>query len=56
MPHKNTRQLIRIGNTSLGIIMPRAWLRYYELGYGDSVDVISNGSITITPIKKEEKK
>ncbi len=56
MAYKNTRRLIRIGHVSLGIIIPRAWLRYYELKYGDVVDIISNGSITITPIKKEEKK
>jgi len=51
--HKNYRKIIRIGTSSLGIILPRAWLRYFDLRHGDKVEVISNNSIEITPIKKE---
>ena len=47
MPHKNTRKLIRIGNTSLAVILPKPWLKYYNLGFGDRVEVISNGTIVI---------
>lgn len=50
MPHKQTRKIIRIGDTSFAVILPRAWLRYYGLGYGDSVEVVSNGRIVIKKI------
>lgn len=53
MPHKNFRKLIRIGNTSLGVIIPKSWLKYYDLKYGDSLEVISNGSIEIRSIKRQ---
>ena len=52
MAHKEKRRLIRVGNSSFGVILPRSWLRYYDLKYGDSVEVISNGSIRIMPEKK----
>ena len=52
MPHKNLRKLIRIGNTSLGVIIPKPWLKYYDLKYGDHVEIISNSSISIKPEKK----
>ena len=51
MPHKECRKIIRIGNSSFGVIIPRAWLRFYNLKYGDSVEVISNGDIQIKPIR-----
>ena len=54
MPHRNLRKLTRIGNSSLGVIIPKDWLRYYNLKYGDKVEVISNGSIEIKPFKKLE--
>jgi len=50
MPHKEIRKLIRVGNSSFAVILPRTWLRYYDLKYGDSVEVISNGSVKIKPV------
>ena len=47
MPHEHTRKLIRIGDTSLAVIIPKAWLRYNDLCYGDRVEVVSNGNIVI---------
>ena len=49
MPHKENRKIIRVGDSSFAVILPRAWIRYYDLKYGDSVEVISNGSIEIKP-------
>ena len=49
MSHKQKRKIIRIGDSSLAVIIPKAWLRYYDLGYGDSVEVISNGDVVIKP-------
>jgi len=54
MPHKIKRKLIRVGNTSIAVILPIPWLRYYNLKHGDRVEVVSNGSIKITPEKKKE--
>lgn len=51
MPHKNIRKIIRVGTTSFAIIIPKDWLRFHELGYGDRVEVVSNGSVKIKPIK-----
>jgi len=56
MPQKEIRKIIKSGNTSLAVILPRAWLRYYELNAKDRVLVISNGSVTISPIQKEQLK
>ena len=36
------RKIIRVGNSSFGVIIPREWLRYYNLKYGDKVKIISN--------------
>ncbi len=52
IPHKENRKIIRVGNTSLAVILPISWLRYYNLSYGDSVEVISNEAIEIKPLKK----
>ncbi|MBT0160889.1 AbrB/MazE/SpoVT family DNA-binding domain-containing protein [Candidatus Bathyarchaeota archaeon A05DMB-2] len=49
MPQKENRKIVRIGKTSLGVILPRAWLRYFCLEAGDQVEVISNGVVTIKP-------
>jgi len=49
MAHKQTRKIVRIGNTSLAVIIPKPWLQYYNLGYGDELEVISNGCIRIRP-------
>ncbi|MGB9841554.1 MAG: AbrB/MazE/SpoVT family DNA-binding domain-containing protein [Candidatus Bathyarchaeales archaeon] len=52
MPQKENRKIIRIGKTSMGIILPKAWLRYFALNAGDKVEVISNGHITVKPLAK----
>lgn len=52
MPSKDIRTIIRAGN-AYAVILPRAWLRYFELEPGDKVEVITNGSVTIKPIKKK---
>lgn len=52
MPHKQTRRIIRIGTTSYGITIPISWLRYYNLGYGDSLEVESGEILKIKPMEK----
>jgi bifunctional DNA-binding transcriptional regulator/antitoxin component of YhaV-PrlF toxin-antitoxin module len=52
MPQKENRKIVRIGKTSLGIILPKAWLRYFSINAGDKVEVISNGYVTVKPLNK----
>lgn len=52
MPQRENRKIVRVGKTSLGVILPRAWLRYFSLEHGDMVEVIVNGCVTIKPLVK----
>lgn len=51
--HKQKRKLIRIGETSLAVIIPKPWLEYNKLKYGDKLELISNSEIKIKMIKGE---
>jgi len=52
---KNYRKIIKIGECSHGIIIPKGWLRYYELKKGDQLEVITDGKIIIKkPLKKDD--
>jgi len=54
MPHKETRKIIKVGETSYAVILPKSWLRYYSLTDKDKVTVLSNGSVTIKPSTEKE--
>jgi len=56
MPIKSVRKIIRIGDSSLAVILPISWLRYHNLCYGDKLEIVANGSIEIKPIEKENLK
>jgi antitoxin component of MazEF toxin-antitoxin module len=56
MPHEETRKIIKAGETSFAVILPRAWLRFYGLKNGDSVKVVSNGTVTIEPPTQKDKR
>lgn len=56
MPHEEIRKIIKVGETSYAIILPKAWLRYYKLTNKDHLKVISNGSVTIEPPQKQTEK
>jgi antitoxin component of MazEF toxin-antitoxin module len=53
MPQKENRKIVRIGKTSLGVILPKAWLRYFAIDAGDQVEVVSNGNIVVKPLAKD---
>lgn len=53
-PHEDIRKIIKVGETSLAVILPKSWLRYYHLTDKDKVIVVSNGNVTIKPPVKEE--
>jgi len=54
MPTKHIRKIVRIGNSSYGVILPISWFRYHNLGYGDKVEVISNDIVKIRLLKEED--
>lgn len=53
---KNKRKIIKVGNTSYGVILPIGWVRYYELAEEGEVEVISNGDVTIKPVGEKNGK
>ena len=55
MPHIEFRKIIKIGESSFGVILPKSWLRYFDLDHGDKVEVISNSDVVIRPTKKPRK-
>jgi phosphate uptake regulator len=55
MPHEETRKIIKVGETSYAVILPKSWLRYYGLDDKDHVKVISNSTVVIKPRNVEEK-
>jgi antitoxin component of MazEF toxin-antitoxin module len=52
MPHKQTRKVIRVGN-SLAVTIPKPWLSYFKLSEKDEVTLLSNGAIIIKPLSKK---
>ena len=55
MPHVENRKIIKVGETSFAVILPRAWLRFYGLKNGDLVKVVSNGgAVTIEPLPQKD--
>jgi bifunctional DNA-binding transcriptional regulator/antitoxin component of YhaV-PrlF toxin-antitoxin module len=49
------RKIIKVGETSFAIILPKAWLRYYKLTDKDRLRVISNSRVVIEPSGKKRK-
>ena len=47
MPIKVERILFRIGEGSLAVTLPKAWVIYNRLKAGDRVEVIVNDGVTI---------
>ncbi|MFC1945118.1 AbrB/MazE/SpoVT family DNA-binding domain-containing protein [Chloroflexota bacterium] len=47
------RKLIKLGQKQLAITIPTAWIRYYKLKAGDSVEVIAESNLTVKRIKEE---
>ena len=52
MPIKVKRVLFRVGEVSLAVTLPRAWVAYNNLQPGDVVEIIANDAVLIC-IKKE---
>ena len=54
MPIKVERILFRIGEGSLAVTLPKAWVIYNRLKPGDRVEVIVNDDVTVHIKKKPE--
>ena len=52
MPIQVERILFRVGEGSLAVTLPKAWVIYNHLKPGDTVEVIVNDGVTVH-IKKE---
>jgi antitoxin component of MazEF toxin-antitoxin module len=52
MPIKVERILFRVGEGSLAVTLPKAWVIYNRLKPGDTVEVIVNGGVTVRIKKK----
>jgi len=52
MPIKVERILFRVGEGSLAVTLPKAWVVYNRLKPGDTVEVIANDGVLISVKKK----
>jgi len=52
MPIKVERILFRVGEGSLAVTLPKAWVIYNRLKPGDTVEVIANDGVTVRIKKK----
>jgi len=52
MPIKVERILFRVGEGSLAVTLPKAWVVYNRLKPGDTVEVIVNDGVTVHIKKK----
>ena len=52
MPIKVERILFRVGEGSLAVTLPKAWVVYNHLKPGDIVEIIVNGGVHIR-VKKD---
>ena len=52
MPIKVERILFRIGEGSLAVTLPKAWVIYNHLQPGDTVEIIVNDGVTVRVKKK----
>ena len=55
MPSIFKRSLIRIGKDALAIVIPKPWIRFYELKAGDKLEVIANKKLIVRPDKTDHK-
>jgi len=47
MPIKVERILFRVGEGSLAVTLPKAWVTYNRLKPGDTVEVIANDGVIV---------
>lgn len=48
MPQLDTRRLLKIGG-AYAITIPGGWVRFHGLQPGDTLEVVTNGVLTVKP-------
>ena len=56
MPTLVERKLIRFGDGGLALTIPAPWWRFYGLKPGDTVEVVTNGKLTVRPVRKDSRR
>ena len=46
------RRIGVVGRSSFVIVLPKGWLRYHGLQAGDTVQVVTNGVLTVLPMPR----
>jgi len=54
MPIKVERILFRVGEGSLAVTLPKAWIKYNRLKPGDTVEVIVNEGVLVRVKERTE--
>jgi len=54
MPIKVERTILKVGENSFAVTLPKAWIAYKQLKHGDVVEIIVNDDITIRTSKASE--
>ncbi len=50
-----TKKLQAMGGSSVFVVLPKIWVDSQGLKARDSVELVLNDSLTITPVKEKEK-
>jgi antitoxin component of MazEF toxin-antitoxin module len=51
MPSLTIRKLFKLGNSTLVMTLPKAWIDYFKLKAGDELEVIANKKLIVRPKK-----
>ena len=54
MQIKVERTILKVGENSFAVTLPKAWIAYKQLKHGDVVEIIVNDDITIRTRASEE--
>ena len=55
MGYKQKRKIVRFGAVSRGIVLPKAWIDFYDLRDGDQVVVLGNSVLIVSQLKDERR-
>ncbi len=54
--NKRRAKVVRLGRTSLAVIIPIDWTRGMEIEAGDEVEIVYNGSVQIHKLRETDGK
>jgi len=55
MPIKTERILFKVGENSYAVTLPKGWVMFNGLKYGDKVEIIANDDLIIRAVKESPK-